>query len=447
MKFIILGIFALMLCIGCEAQSRVAFVSFVVRYNFQNQVDGTTDMTINAAFLPHPISNTIQGSNLWRLGFFGAQNAQGTGLRANQINQLLTPVQASRTVTPGQNLTFVVNARPNLNGIGPGKDFPYYCVEFGKNPGTNPNFIFQVGNDVKSAVLCQSSEDLPSEIRESKPRALFTTMSAEFRIVQSFDDRLPSRTTISIDLVPHPSTDTISGTNLWRLGFFGSKNSDGSGQRMGEYPQLLLPFQSGKRLAPDSPFSISVERFLSLANIGSGKSFPYLCIEFGKADGANPDFLFLGSEDGQTIILCQTADGTEEPQEATQTCPDGYIGAETTGMCYKRLEDPLAFDDARAACQADGADLASASTPAKNTIVSGLASGQRCWVGAIVEAGNYEWLNGDQWQYANWRKREPNYHLTGRACIETNFVQPYLWNDHYCTSKRIAVCEKAMTTA
>ncbi|KAJ8042160.1 hypothetical protein HOLleu_13153 [Holothuria leucospilota] len=56
-------------------------------------------------------------------------------------------------------------------------------------------------------------------------------------------------------------------------------------------------------------------------------------------------------------------------------------------MCYKRLEDPLAFDDARAACQADGADLASASTPAKNTIVSGLASGQRCWVGAIVEAG------------------------------------------------------------
>lgn len=60
-------------------------------------------------------------------------------------------------------------------------------------------------------------------------------------------------------------------------------------------------------------------------------------------------------------------------------------------MCYKRLEEPLAFDDARTACQADGADLASASTPEKNTIVSGLAGGQRCWVGAVVEAGKFLW--------------------------------------------------------
>lgn len=98
---------------GCEAQRtpRAAFVSFAVRYEFQYQRDGTTDMTINAAFLSHRISNTIQGSNLWRLRFFGAQNPQGTGFRANQINQLLTPVQASKTATPGQNLTFVVNAR------------------------------------------------------------------------------------------------------------------------------------------------------------------------------------------------------------------------------------------------------------------------------------------------------------------------------------------------
>lgn len=681
---IILSVFS---GIAQTQQDMVAFVSFVVQHSFTTHSNGVTDMTVTAAFTPHPMSNTISGSNLWRLGFFGSQNSDGTGPRANQIYQLLSDEQASMTAYPGQNLTFVASSRVNLNGIGPDQRFPYYCTEFAKSPRARPNFVFQVANDVKPAILCRSSQNLPRPRQQSNvPRALFSSMMTTFQISKSRDDSLPSRSIINVTLQPHEQTDTIRGNNLWRLGFFGSRDLQGSGERKNESPQLLLPFQARQPLLPAKPLVFTVERLLNMADIGRDEEFPYLCVEFTKQPSASPDFLFQGTEEPGSIVLCQSSRNTgplipteatdplpltppppenpvpvadlaegrvveilttnviaaeasrekailvavnfpssedmtisfatgggdrvtvtdvvipagqlvgeaevtiiddevpdprgttdvivkltpsryynvgqrstatmtildddtdpiligftssdvivkedagdvtinlslnkineedltinfriretdpasaqdgvdfigettsytvpagmrlasvtaivldDDERERSETfvveidestlpanvevvgetymtihiqdsdgCPDEYFNVED--MCFRKEEELLDFDEAREACQQSGADLASASTPHKNTIVSGVANGDRCWVGAVVHGEEYTWLNGDPWEFTHWRKREPNWNRKPmRACIETNFVRPTLWNDHFCRSKRPSVC-------
>ncbi|XP_071821886.1 uncharacterized protein [Apostichopus japonicus] len=571
---LLFGIFFLSVLLGSAEGKMVAFVNFVVRHSFVTQSNDITDMTVAAAFKPHEISETISGTNLWRLGFFGARNMEGTGPRANEIHQLLPPAQRSQTAFPGQNLTFDASSRVNLNNIGPDQSFPFYCVEFAKNPLADPDFTFQVANDEVPAILCQNSQSLPRSApeQETRPSALFTSVITRFQITRSPDDTIPSRATITVTLEPHPRTDVITGTNLWQLGFFGSRNSDGSGERKNESPQLLLPVQASQPLHPNEPFVLSVERLVNMAGIGPDESFPYLCVEFGKQPTASPEFLFLGSDEDQTIVLCENArdtkqvpdafpdlvaepDLTEDPiliefttndlivqednddvtinlnlnqindredltinfriretnpvsatsgedfreetvsttvpigsqvasvtvrvldddqRERTETfvvevdettlpenvqvdgqnfitihiedsdgCSNEYFEMEE--VCYRKVVELLNFDEAREVCQQDGAELASVSTPNKNSIVSDIANGQRCWVGAVVHGDEYTWLNGDPWSFSNWRKGEPNWHRRPlRACIETNFVRPTLWNDHFCHAKRLSVCEKPL---
>ncbi|XP_071821856.1 uncharacterized protein [Apostichopus japonicus] len=316
---LLFGIFFLSVLLGSAEGKMVAFVNFVVRHSFVTQSNGITDMTVAAAFKPHEISETISGTNLWRLGFFGARNMEGTGPRANEIHQLLSPAQRSQTAFPGQNLTFDASSRVNLNNIGPDQSFPFYCVEFAKNPLADPDFTFQVANDEVPAILCQNSQSLPRSApeQETRPSALFTSLTARFQITKSPDDTIPSRATITVTLEPHPRTDVITGTNLWQLGFFGSRNSDGSGERKNESPQLLLPVQASQPLHPNEPFVLSVERLINMAGIaGTDESFSYLCVEFGKQPTASPEFLFLGSDEDQTIVLCEKARDTEQVPDA-----------------------------------------------------------------------------------------------------------------------------------
>lgn len=97
----------------------------------------------------------------------------------------------------------------------------------------------------------------------------------------------------------------VSGENLWRLGLYGSRNAQGSGEKFNYVRQTLNEFESAYPLrgAGDINFRFARAAF-DLAAIGC-TDYDYMCGEFTKADNPNPDFSFSVYPSGDTKITCK----------------------------------------------------------------------------------------------------------------------------------------------
>ena len=100
------------------------------------------------------------------------------------------------------------------------------------------------------------------------------------------------------------SADVV-GTNLWRLGLYGSKNADGSGEKFNYNTQTLNNVEVSTNLLNTGPLEFTeAKAMFDVAAIGCGP-FTYACMEFTKNVNANPDFAFSVLPEGDTITLCQ----------------------------------------------------------------------------------------------------------------------------------------------
>jgi len=119
------------------------------------------------------------------------------------------------------------------------------------------------------------------------------------------------------------------------------------------------------------------------------------------------------------------------------------------GHAYSRCADALGWDDAKAACEAAGYDLARIDDAEENSFIQGLVSADS-WVAGRGDGGQWSWSNGwVYWDggtdgtgtglYENWRDGEPS--GGGDACLVIRSADGE-WNDVVnCTDLKDFVCE------
>ena len=106
--------------------------------------------------------------------------------------------------------------------------------------------------------------------------------------------------------MPLPNSRDVSGTNLWELGIYGSKNPDGSGERFNYRDQILDSTQAGTPLDGDRPFFLdNIQTVFDAGSVGCTE-YQYLCVDFKKGRSPSTDFtLQIGDTNDQTLTSCK----------------------------------------------------------------------------------------------------------------------------------------------
>lgn len=120
------------------------------------------------------------------------------------------------------------------------------------------------------------------------------------------------------------------------------------------------------------------------------------------------------------------------------------------GRCYKVLNVRRSFENARIACQDEGADLVTIHSPAENAFVFGLlddADTQRAWLGLQQqrERRGFVWIDdtpASLQSYQNWAENEPSETSEACASITVSGNYPGQWVDGSCSDSLTVVCKK-----
>lgn len=114
--------------------------------------------------------------------------------------------------------------------------------------------------------------------------------------------------------------------------------------------------------------------------------------------------------------------------------------------CYFYFSTARDYSYHQMNCMTYGGNLASITSEEENDFISELSKNSRSWIGGKLDAmtDKHFWIDGSEWRFTKWRKREPNRTNQRELCLETNFVRPGLWNDHFCHFNKTAVCEKVL---
>lgn len=139
----------------------------------------------------------------------------------------------------------------------------------------------------------------------------------------------------------------------------------------------------------------------------------------------------------------------EAPDEDVNVrCLQDWTYFDVEFACFKFIPDHLNWTTAAARCKKDGgvlSHLATITSEEKNDFIAGeITGGVKTWIGGTRNKANeteWEWITGEPWVYQEWRQREPNNWGKAEHCLNTNFVRPGLWNDHFCQNKKASICE------
>ncbi|PIO65709.1 lectin C-type domain protein [Teladorsagia circumcincta] len=147
--------------------------------------------------------------------------------------------------------------------------------------------------------------------------------------------------------------------------------------------------------------------------------------------------------------------------------PKGYKVCEITGYSYKHVKTPSTWYEARAACRADGAELASIHSWKENEFIYNLVKNERkqirnpyntVWIGGRRNAyiRGFMWSDESPFSFTYWAKGEPNNYGGQENCVsfynrridcydEWRYLKH--WNDLPC-NRRLRdgyVCKKRVT--
>ena len=114
---------------------------------------------------------------------------------------------------------------------------------------------------------------------------------------------------------------------------------------------------------------------------------------------------------------------------------------------YTLRNTKLSWSDAKAACQAEGKQLASVHSASENALLRTAAAGNEVWIGGTDAAseGTWKWSStGTPLSYTSWYSGEPN-NNGNEDCLAFNYLVNYgpgKWNDGPCSFKLKYVCER-----
>ena len=132
--------------------------------------------------------------------------------------------------------------------------------------------------------------------------------------LQTLETVIPGQaTSVSLDntVFFKEGNPELSGSGLWRMGLYGSKSADGSGDRFGYVSQTLSSAQAGTTLNANSALQIddAVTDF-EIGSVGCN-DYGYTCVEFTGGDDPDPNYFFRvegaidASKEANTITKCK----------------------------------------------------------------------------------------------------------------------------------------------
>ncbi len=122
-------------------------------------------------------------------------------------------------------------------------------------------------------------------------------------------------------------------------------------------------------------------------------------------------------------------------------CPASYQTVGATTSRYRAVDDSISWDQAQAACAADGQHLAIFETQNERDLITALLPARDLWVGVTdrVTLGTWLTVTGVPATYLPWAAGEPDV-VTTERCVETE-SPAYNYIDQLCSQGRRYVCE------
>lgn len=113
---------------------------------------------VSVSFLP--VERNLTGNDLWKVNFFTSANEDGSSPQGPQFEQILSPSQASRPLSPGDDTLFIEDVEiPPINlfqlSCGP---TPYLCMQLSKHENSSTKFSLETTSREKSIVKCIEQE-------------------------------------------------------------------------------------------------------------------------------------------------------------------------------------------------------------------------------------------------------------------------------------------------
>ena len=166
----------------------------------------------------------------------------------------------------------------------------------------------------------------------------------------------------------------------------------------------------------------------------------------GGAAGGGP-----ACEPAAVDVSCDGLDAGCEPTDDDAACSGACQGAFLHGSSYMACYGAYDFDEAGAACDANGMRLIRVDSAAENAIVFDLAPDQYLWLGGSNRADQdvftwaddtpfYSFAEGSS-AYDNFGEGQPVQHEDWR-CVQFRQVGDGVWSNWRCTDAQSIVCER-----
>ncbi|XP_071496971.1 uncharacterized protein [Diadema antillarum] len=266
------------------------------------------EVTVEAFLFANETSESVAGSNLWRMGVFGSTNVDGTGPKFGYIPQILDEAGSGQTLVAGLPLPIQGRFPFEITALGC-NEFGYMCVEFTRGENPEPYFPFQTNSGKDVFTSCRVA---PCDPLAALNRIAIGPVSWGITMVRGRRGA-PSDIELNVVITFIPGSDEVSGRDLWRVGLFGSPSADGSSnERFNYVRQVLNPTQASQSAGPNTKLAFPpLPTQFDVSALGCSV-YKHLCLEIAKGDSAQPDFVFHNDEQ-RPVIMCQRVTCPEEP--------------------------------------------------------------------------------------------------------------------------------------
>ncbi|XP_042678556.1 secretory phospholipase A2 receptor isoform X2 [Centrocercus urophasianus] len=185
-----------------------------------------------------------------------------------------------------------------------------------------------------------------------------------------------------------------------------------------------------------------------------GNSFGFPCVFPFKY---NNKWYYECTRDGKEFEWCATTSHYEQdekwgfcPGAAERGCGTFWKENPVTHVCYQfNPSAVLSWHEARAACQAQGGDLLSITSPEEQSYISDLSrqlniTDTVLWTGLnqLEEGAGWQWSDGAPLVFVNWRADVSEDRSSENHCAVMSSKLKYAWKSYLCESGFPFVCKK-----
>ncbi|XP_064595387.1 macrophage mannose receptor 1-like isoform X2 [Liolophura sinensis] len=165
--------------------------------------------------------------------------------------------------------------------------------------------------------------------------------------------------------------------------------------------------------------------------VDCSKSYPYIC-------------------EKQHTNIPPTVGPTTPAVTWSTNCGPFWDENPLSGYCYKIVNRPLSWKDARDFCRNsdNNGDLASIISLDEQNYISGRLTTNTYlsyWIGGndLNSEGGWEWADGSGFAFMNWGKGQPDNWKSRQDCLRVDMSQFKAWDDAECWIRYPFVCKKA----